>query len=103
KDSAVAGGQVFTLPGFGKVRSSNLTPDAKTGLGGWSKQMFVDEFKAYDNPAAERIPWKQKGYQTMMPWLVYCKLTRNDLGAIYTYLRTIKPVNHAVTKWTAEK
>ena len=101
-DSAMAGGQVFTLPGFGKVRSSNLTPDAKTGLGGWTKEMFIQAFKCYDNPAAERIPWKQKGYQTLMPWLAYCKMTRQDLGAIYTYLRTFKPVNHSVTKWTAE-
>ncbi len=102
-DSAMAGGQVFTLKGFGKVRSANLTPDPVTGIGGWTKQMFINDFKAYDNPAAEKIPWQQKGYQTMMPWLAYCKMTTTDLGAIYTYIKTFKPVNHKVTRWTAEK
>jgi len=101
-DSAMAGGQVFTLKGYGKVRSSNLSPDPLTGIGGWNKKMFIEVFKSYDNPASEKIPWKLKGYQTLMPWLAYCKMTPQDLGAIYTYLRTFKPVNHKVVRWTPE-
>jgi hypothetical protein len=31
-----------------------------------------------------------------MPWLAFSRLTREDLGAIYTYLRTLKPIRNAV-------
>jgi hypothetical protein len=33
---------------------------------------------------------------TLMPWLTLSQLTREDLGAIYTYLMTLKPVRNAV-------
>jgi hypothetical protein len=34
-----------------------------------------------------------------MPWLMYAGMTREDLGAIYEYLRTVKPVNHRVNRF----
>ena len=37
--SAFAGGRAIETP-FGNVYSSNLTPDAKTGLGAWSPDDF---------------------------------------------------------------
>jgi hypothetical protein len=32
-----------------------------------------------------------------MPWRDYGGMTREDLAAIFAYLRTIAPVRHAVT------
>jgi hypothetical protein len=31
-----------------------------------------------------------------MPWTMYAGMTDEDLGAIYSYLRTVKPVAHDV-------
>jgi len=36
-----------------------------------------------------------------MPWTMYAGMTEEDLGAIYEYLRTVKPVNNVVEKFTA--
>ena len=31
-----------------------------------------------------------------MPWIAYSKMTDEDLGAIYEYLKTVKPIDKAV-------
>jgi len=31
-----------------------------------------------------------------MPWLGYSGMQPEDLGAVYTFLRTVKPVDHHV-------
>jgi hypothetical protein len=40
---------------------------------------------------------------TAMPWTQYAGMTREDLGAIYAYLRSVKPVTHRVDKWPDAK
>jgi hypothetical protein len=35
---------------------------------------------------------------TLMPWLAFTGLSPEDLGAIYVYLRTMKPVSHYVER-----
>ena len=35
---------------------------------------------------------------TIMPWLSRAQMTPEDLGAIYTYLRTMPPIERAVEK-----
>jgi hypothetical protein len=32
---------------FGTVRSANITPDMETGIGGWSKEVFIARFKYF--------------------------------------------------------
>jgi hypothetical protein len=77
------------------VRSANLTPH-ETGLGGKTKENFIGLFRAFGNIEAE-LP---KGApNTVMPWAVYNRLTDEDLGIIYEYLRTRKPLAHAVDKF----
>lgn len=34
--------------------------------------------------------------QTIMPWTMYGGMTAEDLGAIYTYLSTVRPINNRV-------
>jgi hypothetical protein len=34
-----------------------------------------------------------------MPWSILAKMTDDDIKSIYSYLRTIKPVNNKVEKW----
>jgi mono/diheme cytochrome c family protein len=93
-----AGGFVFKLPAGGVVRSANITPDADSGIGTWTEAQFIDKFKAFEGvPARELTPQEQRE-NTVMPWIDYAGMTREDLGAIYTYLRSIKPVLNRVQK-----
>lgn len=96
-DRALSGGIAFPLPTGGVVRSANLTPDVETGLGTWTRERFIARFKAMDND--ESYPKVGPGaVNTIMPWQVYSGMTEEDLGAIYDYLRTVKPVANPVIK-----
>lgn len=93
-DRSFAGGVEMPIPGGGKVRSKNLTPDVETGLGGWSKEAFIARFAAYRN--GEGLHQIGQGdFNTMMPWSMYAGMSDRDLGAIYDYLRTQKPIKSA--------
>jgi mono/diheme cytochrome c family protein len=99
---ALAGGRVFPVEG-GKVSSANITPDNETGIGSWSREMFVQHFTMYrDSAVAHRVVTSGE-VQTYMPWTLYAKMTDADLSNIYAYIRTIKPVKHLVVKFQADK
>lgn len=93
-----AGGFAFLLPDGNIVRSANITSDNATGIGGWTKEFFIKRFKLYDNPEAQKIP-AEKGKITVMPWTALAGITERDLGAMYSYLRTIHPVKNKVEKF----
>lgn len=96
---AFAGGLEFPLPGGGYVRAANLTPDAITGLGTWTEAQFVDKFKAIaEGPDQVLATPAERRKNTVMPWKPYGGMTREDLGAIYAYLRTTPPVANRVEK-----
>jgi mono/diheme cytochrome c family protein len=92
-----AGGAQFPVPGGGTVRSANITPDAVTGIGAWTQARFVARFEAYEGA---RDPVAPGAFNTVMPWTQYAGMTRQDLGAIYAYLRTMAPVRHRVERFT---
>lgn len=94
-----AGGAEFSLP-WGTVRSVNITPDDQTGIGSWTKDIFISRFKVFESDSARNTPVKSNEFNTIMPWTDYAGMTPEDLGAIYNYLRTIKPVNHNVMRFT---
>ena len=93
-----AGGFEFKLPGGGVVRSANLTPDADSGIGTWTEDQFVDKFKVFDGVPARALTPQEQRENTVMPWSGYAGMTREDLAAIYTYLRSLKPVLNRVQK-----
>ncbi len=94
-----AGGMEFPLPGGGYVRSANITADAGTGIGTWTEQQFVDKFTAMASaPDQVLATADDKKKNTVMPWKAYGGMTRDDLAAIYTYLRSLPPVVHRVEK-----
>jgi hypothetical protein len=35
-----------------------------------------------------------------MPWSQYAGMTDQDLGAVFTYLQSLKPVSHRVERFT---
>ncbi|MCB0792318.1 MAG: c-type cytochrome [Flavobacteriales bacterium] len=97
-----AGGFEFHLPNGAVLRSANITPEKTTGIGAWTREAFIARFKQYSDstymPAA--IDWKAGDFQTIMPWMMYTGMTDQDLGAIYEYLSTVKPVASTIVRWT---
>ncbi|MBO0936621.1 c-type cytochrome [Fibrella sp. HMF5335] len=94
----MAGGRTFPLP-TGTVRSANLTP-TETGIAAYTKEAFITRFKAYANADVAPSALGEDGFNSVMPWAMYAGMTEQDLGAIYDYLRTVKPVPHTVEKFT---
>jgi mono/diheme cytochrome c family protein len=92
-----AGGFEFVMKSGMRIRSANITPDADTGIGTWTEEQFVDKFKAFEHAPLQVLSDAEQRENTYMPWYLYAGQTREDLGAIYTYLRTLKPVVNRVT------
>jgi mono/diheme cytochrome c family protein len=91
----LAGGREFRTP-IAVVVSANITPDAETGIGKWSEQQFIDKFYQYKEYAEKGSPQVGSEGFTLMPWLGFSQLSREELGAIYTYLMAQAPVRNAV-------
>lgn len=94
-----AGGTEFKLPNGAIVRPANITPDADTGIGTWTEAQFIDKFKAWEATEARPLTAAEQRENTIMPWMYYAGMTREDLSAIYTYLRARKPVINRVQKF----
>jgi len=84
---AFAGGKGLATP-FGTVFASNLTPDAKTGIGAWSAAQF---WRALHNgrSADGRLLYPA------FPYPNFTEITRADSDALYAWLRTQVPVAQA--------
>jgi mono/diheme cytochrome c family protein len=81
---AYAGGRGIATP-FGTVFTSNLTPDDKTGLGGWSAAHF---WRAMHNGRSR----DGRLLYPAFPYTSYTQVTREDSDALYAYLRSLPPV-----------
>jgi mono/diheme cytochrome c family protein len=91
-ERAFSGGVTMNFKGV-SVTTKNLTPDP-SGIGGWSRETFIKRFAYYrDRENLHRVDAGDK--QTPMPWSMYAGMTDEDLGAIYDFLRTVKPVQTA--------
>ncbi|MBO0952880.1 c-type cytochrome [Fibrella forsythiae] len=76
---------------WGVSFAANLTPDA-SGIGKWSltqfsKAMRQGKLKGLDNARPLLPP---------MPWPNYTNMTDGDLKAIFSYLKSLKPVANVV-------
>ncbi len=73
----------------GVVFPPNITPDKETGIGLWSDKQIARAIRVgVGRHARRRI--------AVMPWKGYAKMTEEDLMAIVSYLRSIKPTHHQV-------
>lgn len=97
-----AGGTGIELP-FGTIRAANLTPDVETGLGAWTKEQFIQRFKSMATDEVKNMEVQPGSFNTIMPWSMYGGMTEEDLGAIYEYLHSLKPVKNMVVKFTPAK
>lgn len=81
--AAYAGGVGIETP-FGTVFSSNLTPDPKTGIGGWSAAHF---WRAMHNGRSK----DGRLLYPAFPYPSFTRVTREDSDALFAYLRSIPP------------
>ena len=96
-----SGGREFKFPDGSVVRSANITPDDVTGIGKWTKELFIARFKMYADSSYKPQTVAAGQFNSIMPWNMYSKMNKEDLAAIYTYLKTITPLKNTVTKFTA--
>ena len=81
---AYAGGRPLETP-FGTVYSSNLTPDAETGIGNWSAAHFrraLHEGRSRDGRLLYPV----------FPYTHMTRVTDADADALFDYLRSLPPV-----------
>jgi mono/diheme cytochrome c family protein len=82
-----AGGRSMLTP-FGKIYSSNITPEPKTGIGGWSLPAFERAMEKGINRNGQHL-------YPAFPYDRFTKINKKDIAAIYAYLMTnVKPVNY---------
>src|SRR5262249_37111627 len=78
-----AGGRELETP-FGTIYSSNITPDADTGIGAWS-------YPAFERAIREGIHRNGKYLYPAFPYTHFARATDADLQALYAYLMAQTP------------
>ena len=93
KETYHTGGRAFPIP-FGKVYSTNITPDKQTGVGDWSEQQIHDAMRSGIRRDGRRL-------LPVMPYEDYSGMAQQDLKALIAYMRTLKPVKKATPELQA--
>lgn len=79
-----AGGVKFETP-FGVLYSTNITPDQKHGIGGWSYEQFHASMKHGVRPDGTHL-------YPAFPYTSFAKLRDEDIASLYLYFSSIEPV-----------
>ncbi len=82
-----AGGLPFKTP-FGTIYSPNITPDKKTGIGGWSEKEFLKAMKHGVAPDGSY-------YFPVFPYTSFTKVSDEDVLAIKAYMDLLPSVEQA--------
>ncbi|ANH82081.1 cytochrome C [Niabella ginsenosidivorans] len=88
--SEFGGGMEFRQPA-GIIRAPNITMHRETGIGAWTEELFVNRFKGYADSGYHPKTLSKGDLNSPMPWTMYAGMSREDLQAIYAYLKTVKP------------
>jgi len=85
QEPALSGGNTFDLP-FGVFYTRNITPDSTTGIGRYS-----------DGEIARMLRYGvKKNGEAALPFMPFQNMTDDDLTAVVSYLRSLKPVHNPV-------
>lgn len=76
---------------WGVSYAANLTPD-DTGIGNWSFEQFKTAIRKGKYKGLEG----SRDLLPPMPWQMYRNFTDDDLKAVFTYLKSLKPINNLV-------
>lgn len=88
KAQPMAGGLPLETP-FGKLYSTNITPDKDTGIGSYS-------FEQFDRAMRKGVAADGHNLYPAMPYPSYAKMTPEDMQALYVYLmHGVKPIERA--------
>jgi nicotinate dehydrogenase subunit B len=85
-----AGGRAMATP-FGTIYTTNLTPDAATGLGLWS-------FSAFQRAMREGVSRDGSHLYPAFPYTAFAKTGDDDLQALYAYFMSLPAVRSATPK-----
>ncbi len=84
----MAGGLAFKTP-TGVIYSTNITPDAKTGIGGYTLEQF-------DRALRRGVAADGHNLYPAMPYPSFAKTTDEDVHALYAYVtKAVAPVEQA--------
>lgn len=83
-----AGGLALETP-FGKVISTNLTPDLETGIGTWS-------FTAFQRSMRKGISRDGSYLYPAFPYTAFTRTSDDDLMAMYAYFMSQSPVRNEI-------
>ena len=84
-----AGGRKYDGP-YGTVYSANITPDIKTGIGGWTDEQIITAIRLGRRPNGERLV-------PVHPFISFNGMANEDSKALVAFLRTVPPVNQTNT------
>ena len=85
-----AGNCRWTSPGGGRT-SANITSDPETGIGRWTDDQIAAALTRGVRPDGAIL-------SPIMPWPYWAAMRPEDLKALVAWLRTLKPVAHAVDR-----
>jgi mono/diheme cytochrome c family protein len=80
----MAGGLPFETD-FGTLYSTNITPDADTGIGEWSAADFLVSMRYGLRPTGEHL-------YPAFPYTAFTNLRDNDVIDLFAYLKSVPPV-----------
>ncbi|WP_241521015.1 c-type cytochrome [Steroidobacter cummioxidans] len=81
----MAGGVAFETP-FGKIYSTNITPDPQTGIGNWTEAQFAQALRKGVRPDGTHL-------YPVFPYTAYTKVTDEDATALFAYLKSMPAVS----------
>ena len=96
KGPAMAGGFELKTP-MGRIYSTNITPDAQTGIGKYS-------FAQFDRAMRKGVAAGGHNLYPAMPYPSYAKISEDDMHALYAYLMqgvapVVQPNKPAEMRW----
>jgi len=85
KGPILGGGRILKTP-FGTFFGPNITPHPKHGIGRWTEAQFRRALRYGRAPSGRH-------YYPAFPYTSFTRMTDRDVGALWAYLRTLKPVD----------
>ncbi len=82
----LAGGRKLSTP-WGDFYTPNITPDKNSGIGNWRLEDFIRAMRFGVSPLGTH-------YFPAFPYTSFTGMTDEDMAAIFTYLRSVPPVEH---------
>jgi mono/diheme cytochrome c family protein len=73
------------------VPTANITPHTETGIGKWTEQQFADAVLYCKKPGGGSLAY---------PMLPHNTLTAHEVSAIYTFIKTVPPIDYKVERYT---